>query len=180
MWKEYPSEIEGTYNTRKQQTWFYWVCSWELMKSATILTPPSTGLSGILLSVRTHYSQRTRIWKNINTISMQGEKFCQLHTETTKLTKLVYHNNICFSFNWFNRHIRACFISTSGIYYSMFWQSWGGILILTCRSVLLSSIPSLCQLRVILPTLKSFLFFAYSLFYILTINLWNKKDMSPR
>ena len=36
-----PSEIERTYNIRKQQTWFYWVCSWEPMKSATILTPHS-------------------------------------------------------------------------------------------------------------------------------------------
>ena len=34
---------------KKQQTRFYWVCSWELTESATILTPPSTGLSGILL-----------------------------------------------------------------------------------------------------------------------------------
>ena len=32
-----PSEIERTYNTKKQQTWFYWVCSWERMESATIL-----------------------------------------------------------------------------------------------------------------------------------------------
>ena len=28
------------------------------------------------------YCQRTRIWKNINAISMHGEKFYQLHTET--------------------------------------------------------------------------------------------------
>ena len=33
------------------------------MESATILMPPSTGLSGILLSVRTQYSRRTRICK---------------------------------------------------------------------------------------------------------------------
>ena len=45
-----PSEIERNYNVRKQQTRFYWVCSWELMKSAIILTPPSTGLSSVLLS----------------------------------------------------------------------------------------------------------------------------------
>ena len=44
---------------------------------------PSTGLSGILLTVRTKYSWRTRIWKNINTISMHREKFYQLHIETT-------------------------------------------------------------------------------------------------
>ena len=78
-----PSEIERTYNIRKQQTQFYCVCSWELMESATFLTPPSTGLSGILLFIRTHYSWRTRILKNINIISMGGEKFYQLHTETT-------------------------------------------------------------------------------------------------
>ena len=62
-----PPEIERTYNIRKQQTRFYWVCLWELMESATILTPPSTGLRSILLSIRTQYSWRTRIWKNINT-----------------------------------------------------------------------------------------------------------------
>ena len=38
-----PSEIESTYNIRKQQTQIYWVCSWELMERATILTPNSTG-----------------------------------------------------------------------------------------------------------------------------------------
>ena len=46
-WRTDPSEIERTYNIRKQQTWFNWVCSRELMESATILTPPSTILSGI-------------------------------------------------------------------------------------------------------------------------------------
>ena len=56
IWKKDPLEIEKTYNIRKQQTRFYWVYSWELMESATILTPPSTGLSSILLSVRTQYS----------------------------------------------------------------------------------------------------------------------------
>ena len=35
------------------------------MESATILTYPSTGLSGILLSIRTKYSWRPRIWKII-------------------------------------------------------------------------------------------------------------------
>ena len=38
------------------------------MECAKIITSPSTGLSGILFSVRTQYSWRTRIWKNINTI----------------------------------------------------------------------------------------------------------------
>ena len=41
-----PSEIERIHNIRKQQTRFYWVFSWELMKSAIIFTPPSTGLRG--------------------------------------------------------------------------------------------------------------------------------------
>ena len=63
-----PAEIERTYNIRKQQTRFYWVCSWELMESGTILTPPSTGLSGNLLSTSSQYSWRIRTWKNINTI----------------------------------------------------------------------------------------------------------------
>ena len=68
IWKTDPSEIERTYNIRKQQTRFNWVCSWELMESATTLTPACTGLSSLLLSVRTQYSWRTRIWKKINTI----------------------------------------------------------------------------------------------------------------
>ena len=34
-----PSEIERTYNIRKQQTWFYSVYSGELMESAILLTP---------------------------------------------------------------------------------------------------------------------------------------------
>ena len=67
-----------TYNTGNQQTQFYWVCSWELMESAKILMPPSTGLRGILLSVRIQNSRMTRIWKNINIILMHGEKFYQL------------------------------------------------------------------------------------------------------
>ena len=69
IWKMDPSEIERTYNIRKKQTRFYWVCSWELIESATIPTTPSTRLSSTLLSLRTQYSWRTRIWKNINTIS---------------------------------------------------------------------------------------------------------------
>ena len=39
------------------------------MESATISTPPGTGLSGILLSVRTQYSWRSRIWRNNQTWS---------------------------------------------------------------------------------------------------------------
>ena len=34
-----PSEIERTYNIRKQQNRFYWGCSLDVMESATILTP---------------------------------------------------------------------------------------------------------------------------------------------
>ena len=37
------------------------------MESATIISSPSNSFSSILLSVRTKYSQRTRIWKNIST-----------------------------------------------------------------------------------------------------------------
>ena len=70
--KKHPSEKERTYNIRKLQTRFYWVFSWELMERATILPPFSTGSSSILLSVRTQYSWRTRLWKNINNISMEG------------------------------------------------------------------------------------------------------------
>ena len=87
IWKTDTSEIERTYNIRKQQTQFYWVCSSELMESATILTPPSTDLSSILLSARTQYSWRTRIWKNINTILMYGEKFYQLHLAQWQLLR---------------------------------------------------------------------------------------------
>ena len=35
------SEIERTYNIRKQQSRFYWVCSWELTESPTNLIPPN-------------------------------------------------------------------------------------------------------------------------------------------
>ena len=85
--KRDPSEIERTTNIRKQQTRFYWVCSWELMESATNLTPPSTGLSGILLSIRTQYSWRTRIWKNINNISMHGESFTNSSQKQQQLVR---------------------------------------------------------------------------------------------
>ena len=50
---------------------------------------PSTGLSGILPSVRTQYFWRTRIWKIINTISMYGEKFYQLHAAQRQLLRLL-------------------------------------------------------------------------------------------
>ena len=33
----------------KQQTWFYWVCSWQIMAYATSLTPPSPELSATAL-----------------------------------------------------------------------------------------------------------------------------------
>ena len=49
------------------------------MESATILTPPSTGLICILLSIRTHIPEGPEYEKNINTILMYGEKFYQLH-----------------------------------------------------------------------------------------------------
>ena len=63
----------------------FWVCSWELMESATILMPLSTGLSSIQFHVRTQYSWKTRIWKNINTIWMYGGKFYQLHAAQRQL-----------------------------------------------------------------------------------------------
>ena len=46
----------------KQQTRFYWVCSWEIMAYATSLTPPSPELSTTLLSNKcwTLQSERTR------------------------------------------------------------------------------------------------------------------------
>ena len=39
----------------KLQTWFYWVCSWEIVKRATSLTPPSTGFHTILISGDLYY-----------------------------------------------------------------------------------------------------------------------------
>ena len=51
------SEIERTCNTRKQQTRFIESC--ELMESAKIPMHLSDVLSGILLSLRTQYSQST-------------------------------------------------------------------------------------------------------------------------
>ena len=44
-----------------------------------------TGLSSILLSFKTQYSWRTRIWKNINTILMYREKFYQLNAAQRQL-----------------------------------------------------------------------------------------------
>ena len=89
-------KIERTYNIRKQQTQFYWACSWELMESATILMPPITGLSGILLSVKTQYSWRTRIWKNINTI-----KVWMVHCiKYGGVTGYIFKNKIFHFFHW--------------------------------------------------------------------------------
>ena len=44
---------------------------------------PRTGLSGILLSSEPNIPEGLEYEKSINTISMDGEKFYQLHTETT-------------------------------------------------------------------------------------------------
>ena len=71
---------QRTCNLRRQQTRFYWVFSWELMESATIHTFPP-----ILLSVRTKYSWRTRIWKNIYAISMYGENSYQIQVPQWQL-----------------------------------------------------------------------------------------------
>ena len=75
IWKTNPSEIERTYNIRKQQTRFYWLRSWELMEIATIPTPPSTGLTSILLSVSNRYSWRIRIWKISTLYRCKGRSF---------------------------------------------------------------------------------------------------------
>ena len=52
------------------------------MESATILTPPSTGLSGILLSVRTQSFLKDQNMKKYKKYIDAREKFYQLHTET--------------------------------------------------------------------------------------------------
>ena len=80
IWKNgsWPSEIEMTYNIRKQQTRLYWVCSWELMESATILMPPSTGLSSILLSVSPppEKSQKYRVsWQYWSVSSEKSQSY---------------------------------------------------------------------------------------------------------
>ena len=57
------------------------------MESAAIFTPPSTSLSGILVSARTQYSRRTRIIKKYqHFIDVRGEVY-KLHTEATAVTK---------------------------------------------------------------------------------------------
>ena len=68
-------KIERSDNIRKQQTRFYWVCSWELIESATILMPTSTGLIGILFSISTLYSWRTRMWKISTLYRCTGRSF---------------------------------------------------------------------------------------------------------
>ena len=53
------------------------------MESATILMPPSSGLSGILLYHQNPIFLKDQIMKkNINFLSMYGEKFYQLHYKT--------------------------------------------------------------------------------------------------
>ena len=47
---------------------FYWVCSWEKMKSATSLTPPSTVFSGTqfsILNVEESLIPKIKFWKVI-------------------------------------------------------------------------------------------------------------------
>ena len=63
------------------------------MENATMLMPPSTGLSGILLSSEPNILEGPEDKKNINTISMHGEKFYQLHTETRTLKLWSYCDN---------------------------------------------------------------------------------------
>ena len=50
------------------------------MESATIRPPPSTGLSGILLSFL-----KDQNMKKINTVSMYGEKFNKFHAAQQQL-----------------------------------------------------------------------------------------------
>ena len=52
------------------------------MESATILTSPSTSLSGVLLSSEPNIPEGPE-YEIISTLSMHGENFYQLHTETT-------------------------------------------------------------------------------------------------
>ena len=57
------------------------------MESATILMPPSTSLSGILLSAENSIFPKDQNIKTINTISMFGEKFYQLHVAQRQLLR---------------------------------------------------------------------------------------------
>ena len=81
--KTEPSKIEKTYTIKKTADSVLLSLFMRPNGKCNNSHAPSISLSGILLSVRTQYSQRTRIKKNINTISMHGEKFYQLHIETT-------------------------------------------------------------------------------------------------
>ena len=49
------------------------------MESATILTPPSTSLSGILLSSDPNIPKGPEFEKNINTILMHGREVLKIH-----------------------------------------------------------------------------------------------------
>ena len=53
------------------------------MESTTILMPPSTSLSGILLSIRTYIPEGSEYEKKYKHYIDALEKFYQLHTETT-------------------------------------------------------------------------------------------------
>ena len=55
-------------------------------ESATILMPPSTGLSGILLSPESNVHEGPEYKKNINTISMHREKPTPHNTAIAVLT----------------------------------------------------------------------------------------------
>ena len=52
------------------------------MVSATILTPPSTGLNGDSAFRQIPIFLKDQNMKNINTISMHREKFYQIHKAT--------------------------------------------------------------------------------------------------
>ena len=89
-----------TYNIRKQQIRLYWVCSWEIMESVTILMPSSTSLSGILLSARTHYSRRD---KNMEKISKLYRCMGRCFTNSTQMSNITHKTLIWkyFSKVWF-------------------------------------------------------------------------------
>ena len=66
---------------RKLQTRLYWVCSWEIMKSATSPTPLSIGLSGIQFSIlNVLESLIPKEQKKNNNAEMKSGRFLRLHT----------------------------------------------------------------------------------------------------
>ena len=69
----------------KQQSQFYWVCSWEIMADTTSLTPPRHGLNATLLSNTswTLQSQRTENVKITTLYPCTGRLLGPPHCTTT-------------------------------------------------------------------------------------------------